>query len=90
MISVDKPSQISSSLANLIWPKSVEKIYKKSNMLDLTRNYLFNAFSPPKMTNISDMPIVGVFATRSSHRPNPICVSVVELVSRDLFISSRI
>jgi len=31
----------------------------------------------------SDMPIVGVFATRSPHRPNPICISVVELVSKD-------
>jgi len=28
-----------------------------------------------------DMPLVGVFATRSSNRPNPICVSIVELIS---------
>jgi len=27
----------------------------------------------------SDMPLVGVFATRSANRPNPICISVVEL-----------
>jgi len=38
----------------------------------------------------SDMPIVGVFATRSPHRPNPICISVVELVSiEDLEINVK-
>ena len=31
----------------------------------------------------SDLPLTGVFATRSPVRPNPIAVSVVRLVSRD-------
>jgi tRNA-Thr(GGU) m(6)t(6)A37 methyltransferase TsaA len=30
-----------------------------------------------------DMPLVGVFATRSPHRPNSVCVSIVELISID-------
>ncbi len=30
----------------------------------------------------SDMPLVGVFATRSPHRPNPIGLTLVELVKR--------
>jgi tRNA-Thr(GGU) m(6)t(6)A37 methyltransferase TsaA len=30
-----------------------------------------------------DMPLVGVFATRSPHRPNPIALTVVELLGRD-------
>jgi hypothetical protein len=55
MMSVDKPSQVSNSLANLIWPKSISKIYKNSNIVDLTKNYLLNALFPPKMTNISDI-----------------------------------
>lgn len=31
--------------------------------------------------NRDDMPLVGVFATRSPRRPNPVCVSIVELMS---------
>lgn len=30
----------------------------------------------------SDMPLIGVFATRSPHRPNPIGLTLVELVKR--------
>ncbi|MGB6681278.1 MAG: tRNA (N6-threonylcarbamoyladenosine(37)-N6)-methyltransferase TrmO [Candidatus Bathyarchaeia archaeon] len=30
----------------------------------------------------SDMPLIGVFATRSPHRPNPIGLTLVELVRR--------
>jgi len=31
----------------------------------------------------ADMPLVGLFATRSPHRPNPVGVSVARLVERD-------
>ena len=55
MMSVDKPSQVSTSLANLIWPRSVDRIYKNSGIIDLTKNYLLNAFFPPKLANISDI-----------------------------------
>jgi tRNA (Thr-GGU) A37 N-methylase len=30
---------------------------------------------------IDDLPIVGVFATDSPHRPNPIAISIVKLLS---------
>ena len=55
MISIDKPSQVSNSLVNLVWPRSVDRMYKNSNIIDLTKNYLLNALFPPKMTNISDI-----------------------------------
>lgn len=31
----------------------------------------------------TDLPLVGVFATRSPARPNPVCVTTVELVERE-------
>jgi tRNA-Thr(GGU) m(6)t(6)A37 methyltransferase TsaA len=33
--------------------------------------------------NVDDLPLVGVFCTDSPHRPNPIALSILELVRRD-------
>lgn len=55
MMSVDKPSQVSNSLANLIWPRSLGKIYKNSNIVNLTKYYILNALFPPKMIDINDV-----------------------------------
>ncbi len=33
--------------------------------------------------DIEDIPVVGVFSTNSPHRPNPIAITIVELLSRN-------
>jgi tRNA-Thr(GGU) m(6)t(6)A37 methyltransferase TsaA len=43
---------------------------------------------PPQQTRVrpqgrSDMPLLGIFATRSPHRPNPIAITAVRLLGRE-------
>jgi len=51
VVGVDTPSNVDVSLANLVWPKSVSKIYgRKSGLEDISKNYLYNALFPPKLS----------------------------------------
>jgi len=55
VVSLENPSRVICSSANIVWPKAINKVYKDQKIVDLAKDYLFNALFPPKMANMTDV-----------------------------------
>jgi len=55
VVSLENPSLAICSSANIVWPKAINKTYKDKRIIDLAKDYLFNALFPPKIANMTDV-----------------------------------